>query len=511
MDRRDIWFGPFRLDLQRRELTKDGTPIRLGARALDLLCVLAAAGGDVVTKDELMERIWPGQVIEDNALQAQISALRKALADDGENYIGTMQGRGYRLQKLNSDFDKCDIDRSNIGVISGASIAVLPFQNMSGDPEQEYFVDGIVEDIISGLARIKSLSVIARNSTFSYKGKVVDIKAIGNELGARYVLEGSVRKVGNRVRITAQLIEAQTRAHLWAERYDRLLYDVFAVQYEIATSVTATIEPNLRRWEIERVKRKRPDSLDAYDLVLRALPLVYTLMPSDAVAAIPLLERALTLDPGYAAAHAALAWCFQSRFSRGDLNEKDRSLATHHARAAIRSGGDDSTTLATAALIIWYNDHEDSSIFSLFDRALLLSSSNVVALRNSAMALSWMGNAELAIERAHHAVRLSPFDPLNYHAYNALAVAHLHSKRYEEAASAARHAAELNPSYNIPWAFLAAALVHLGRLVEAKAAARQVLTLTPAFTIKARSRIVGHVPAVFEPIAAAWQEAGLPK
>jgi TolB-like protein len=322
MERGDICFGRFRLDLQRRQLTKDGTPIRLGSRALDLLCVLAAANGNVVSKDELMERIWPGQVIEENALQAQISALRKALAQDGENPIGTIQGRGYRLHTQKSGIDESDIDQSRSGVISGASIAVLPFQNMSGDPEQEYFADGIVEDIISGLARIKSLAVIARNSTSSYKGRAIDIKTIGSELGARYILEGSVRKTGNRVRIAAQLIESQTRAHLWAERYDRLLDDIFAVQDEIATSVTATIEPNLRRWEIERVRRKRPDSLDAYDLVLRALPLVQTLVPSDAIAAIPLLERALQLDPGYAAAHAALAWCFQSRFSRGDMNEK---------------------------------------------------------------------------------------------------------------------------------------------------------------------------------------------
>ena len=511
MDREDIWFGRFRLDLQRRALTKDGAPIRLGGRALDLLCVLAAANGNVVSKDELMERIWPGQVIEENALQAQISALRKALAHDGENYIGTIQGRGYRLHTQKPGVDEGDLDQSGIGVISGASVAVLPFQNMSGDPEQEYFADGIVEDIISGLARIKSLSVIARNSTFSYKGKAIDIKTIGNELGVRYVVEGSVRKAGNRVRIAAQLIESQTRAHLWAEHYDRLLDDIFAVQDEIATSVTATIEPNLRRWEIERVKRKRPDNLDAYDLVLRALPLVHTLVPSDAVAAIPLLESALKLDPGYAAAHAALAWCFQSRFSRGDLNERDRELATHHARAAIRSGGDDSTTLATAALIIWYNHHDDPSVFSLFDRALVLSSSNVVALRNSAMALAWMGNAELAIERAHRAIRLSPFDPLNCHAYNALAVASLHSKKYEEAESAARLSIELNPGYVIPHAFLAAALVRQGRLAEARAAARQTLTVFPAFTIRNRSQIVGHVPTVFEPVAAAWREAGLPE
>ena len=189
---------------------------------------------------------------------------------------------------------------------------------MSADPEQEYFADGIVEDIITGLSRIRWLFVIARNSSFIYKGKAVDVKQVGRELGVRYVLEGGVRRAGNRIRITAQLVDAETGAHLWAERYDRLLDDIFAVQDEITMSVIGAIEPSLRKAEIERIKRKRPDSLDAYDLVLRALPFLYSAMPGGVATAIPLLEKALELEPDYARAQADLAWCLHHRFSRGE-------------------------------------------------------------------------------------------------------------------------------------------------------------------------------------------------
>ena len=207
----------------------------------------------------------------------------------------------------------------------------------------------MVEDIITGLSRIKWLFVIARNSSFVYKGKLVDVKQVGRELGVRYVLEGSVRKAANRVRITGQLIEAQTGAHLWAERYDRPLDDIFAVQDEITFHVVGAIEPNLRKAEIDRVKRQRPNNLNAYDLVLRSLPFVFTAMPREAEKAIPLLEDALKLDPNYSAAHAYLSWCLhaQARFHRGELHKK--VAAIHHARAAIALGANDATALAIAA------------------------------------------------------------------------------------------------------------------------------------------------------------------
>ena len=205
------------------------------------------------------------------------------------------------------------------------SIAVLPFQNMSGDSEQEYFVDGIVEDIITGLSRIKWLYVIARNSTFVYKGRAVDVKQAGRELDVRYVLEGSLRKAGNRVRVTAQLIEAEGGTHVWAERYDRAIGDIFDLQDELTLNVIGAIEPSLRQAEIARAKRKRPENLHAYDLYLRAQPFAQVAMPGDAGKALALLDRALALEPDYAAAHASAAWCYEQRYMRGGLREEDKA------------------------------------------------------------------------------------------------------------------------------------------------------------------------------------------
>jgi adenylate cyclase len=238
------------------------------------------------------------------------------------------------------------------------SIAVLAFANMSGDPEQEYFADGMVEEIITALSRIRWLFVIARNSSFTYKGQAIDVKQVGRELGVRYVLEGSVRKAGGRVRITAQLVDALSATHLWADRFDGSLEDVFDLQDQVAVSVAGVIESMLRQAEIERARRKRPDSLDAYDLYLRALPFALTGMPGDAERALGLLGRAIELEPDYAAAHAIIAWCHEQRYLRGGLHEEIKSAALRHARLAIAAGGDDAAALATAGFVIAVVEHD---------------------------------------------------------------------------------------------------------------------------------------------------------
>jgi adenylate cyclase len=365
------------------------------------------------------------------------------------------------------------------------SIAVLPFQNMSGDPEQEYFADGMVEDIITGLSRIKWLFVIARNSSFVYKGKAVDVKQVGRELGVRYVLEGSVRKAASRVRITGQLIEAGSGAHLWAERYDRALDDIFALQDEITLSVVGAIEPSLRQAEIERVKRKRPDSLDAYDLVLRAWPHLYSRMPQDANLAIPLLDKALALDPGYALAHAALAWCYHARFYRGGGRAEDDAAAVRHARAAAALGADDATALAIAAFVVSTCQEPDiEGALGLFDLALEISPSCTLALGYGAWTLALEGKVDTAVERAQRALRLSPFDPFRAAPYGALWWGHFLSGRLEEALETARRAVESNPRFSICHVILAASLARLGRIEAAQAAARQVVALQPNFTVR---------------------------
>jgi TolB-like protein/Flp pilus assembly protein TadD len=387
---------------------------------------------------------------------------------------------------------------------------VLPFVNLGGDIEQGYFADGIVDDIITGLSRIKWLFVIARNSSFAYKGGASDMKQVGRELGVRYLLEGGVRRARDRVRVTAQLIEAETGAHLWADRFDRLLDDIFLVQDEITLSVVGAIEPNLRKVEIERVRRKRPASLDAYDLVMQALPSIYRNTPADATAVMPLLQRALALEPDYAIAHAALAWCHHFRF-RADLQASDRAAAVRHARAAVSGGSDDATALAISSLVIFFDEPDATTALNLVERALTLSGSNAFAHSLGSVVLAWMGRPERAIEWAERAIRLSPFDSLNYFAHNGLANACIQMQRYEEARAAALRAIECNPHFFVPLLLLTAALHGLGHREQARVAAQRALELQPGFTIRGYSVTAGFAPTVFTRYAEAWRAAGLPE
>jgi adenylate cyclase len=483
---------------------------RIGINVGDIIIDGDDIFGDGVNVASRLEGLAePGGICVSGRVQEDVHGkLDIAFTDEGDRQLKNI-ARPVRVCRIQL-VGKPTRAAPSLALPDKPSVAVLPFANMSGDPEQEYFADGVVEDIITGLSRIKWLFVIARNSSFSYKGKAVDVKQVGCELGVRYLLEGSVRKAGNRVRITGQLVDAQTGAHLWAERYDRSLDDIFALQDEITLAVLGAIEPTLRAAEIERVKRKRPGSLDAYDLVLRALPFVYTAMPEDAAKAMPLLEKALELEPGYAIAHAHLAWYLHQRFSRGGLRAEDRIAAIRHARAATTHGGDDATALAIAGFVIALDEHDGATALNLFDRALALSNSNVFALRCSAVTLAWMGRAEQAIERAQLALRLSPYDALSYLSYVALAQSYFHTGRFEAAAAAARSGIESNPRFSVPQALLAAALVRLGHTSEANAAAQRVLTLDPRFTIGGFSVTVGLAPVVYARFADAWREAGLP-
>ncbi len=394
---------------------------------------------------------------------------------------------------------------------ANASIAVLPFANLSGDAEQDYFADGMVEDIITGLARIKWLFVIARNSSFVYKGKVVDMKQVGRELGVRYVLEGSVRKAGNRVRITGQLIEAATGRHLWAERYDRPLDDIFALQDEITLSVVGAIEPSLRHAEIERVTRKRTENLDAYDLKMRALALLSTITHEDATQAIGFLERALALDPHCAGAHALMALGYRTRYGTPGGTDEDRDAAIRNARAEIALGSDDATALALAGLVLSQIGNDGATGLRLFDRALALSPSNNIALGASAVTLAWIGQIDLAVERAELARRLSPFDPMSFLPNLALAIAHFQAGRFAESADAARRAADINPQFPMAEALYAAALVRLGRNAEAHEVAQRIIAADPTFSLGERTRHMGVPPPLFAPFIAAMHEAGLPE
>jgi adenylate cyclase len=391
------------------------------------------------------------------------------------------------------------------------SIAVLPFQNMSGDQEQEYFVDGIVEDIITGLSRIKWLVVVARNSSFVYKGRAVDIKQASRELGVRYVLEGSLRKAGNRVRITGQLIEAATGTHVWAQRYDRALDDIFEVQDEITLNVIGAIEPSLRQAEIERARRKRPENLDAYDLYLRALAYTHSAMPSEADKALPLLHQALALQPDFAAVHAAAAFAYENRYMRGGMSAADKAAALHHARAAIEAGPDDARTLATAGFAIGLVAHDYETAMNAIDRALELTSTSAWALGSGAVILGHAGETTRAIEYAERALRVSPLDREIFHPYMGLTIAYCAAGNWEGAIAAAGKSAQASPRFSLPYVLQAAALSMLGRLDEAKAVASRLPELEPGFTISGFLRAHIGRADIWNPIGEALRRTNLPE
>jgi TolB-like protein/Tfp pilus assembly protein PilF len=510
-------FGPFRLDADAELLFRGAKPIVLGRRALALLRLLLERAGAPVSKDALIEAAWPGLAIEDSNLTVQIAALRKVFDETagGGGWIETMPRRGYRYigpaVATSNPLTDAIARTSSLALPNKPSVAVLPFSNLSGDPEQEYFADGMVEDIIAGLSRIKWLFVVARNSSFTYKGMAVDVKRVGRELGVRYLLQGSVRKDGGRIRVSAQMIEAETGGHLWTERFDRSLDDVFALQDEIALNVVGAIEPSLRRAEVERVNRKRPDSLDAYDLVLQAQPDVYSGMPVQVTKALVLLERALALDPTYALAHAFAAMCHHCLFLRAGLHDEERAASIRHAQAAIVHGQDDALALTFAGFSVGMDAHDHATAFTVLEAALAVSPSSALTYIVGGVIFGWAGEAERAIEWGERGLRLSPFDPWAWSAYHSLTLGRFHLGRYEQAANAAHKAVQLNPAHSISYMLLAASLAKFGRIEEAKVAAARVLELQPAFRYSRQFSGVDCAPALATALGEALRITGLPE
>jgi TolB-like protein/class 3 adenylate cyclase len=390
------------------------------------------------------------------------------------------------------------------------SIAVLPFTNMNGDAEQDYFADGMVEDIITGLARIKWLFVIARNSSFAYKGKSVDVKQVGRELGVRYILEGSVRKASSRVRVTGQLVDAETGRHVWADRYDRTLDDVFALQDELTMSVVAAVEPSVRQAEIERVKRKRPDSLDAYDLVLRAMPDVYPAMPEGARRALSLLERALSMEPDYALAHGFASWAHEIIFARGGGHEENRLGTICHAHAAIAHGRDDAVALSLGGFGLGVIAHDRQAARQAFEAALALSPSCALTYMLGSVVMAYAGDPDRATEWGERALRLSPFDPMSYVPWLSITLGHFQRGQYEAAGEAAQKVFQANPYWSLAHVLLAATHAKLERLDAAKSAAARVLELQPGFTISGTIATFDIHPSLGAPLHEALRDAGLP-
>ena len=508
-------FGPFSLDVNAGIVFRGDHPTLLGERAVALLRHLLDHAGAPVSKDALVAAAWSGRAVDDSNLTVQIAALRRVFADADadKSWIETLPRRGYRYVGPTVAIVHADevLPTTSPRLPDRPSIAVLPFANLSSEPDQEYFADGMVDDIITGLSRIKGLFVIARNSTFAYKGRAADVKQVGRELGVRYVLEGSVRKAADRVRIVAQLIDGTTAAHVWADRYDRRLGDVFVLQDEIASSVVGAIEPSLRRAEADRVSRKRPDSLDAYDLVLRAQSDIYSGMPEEATRALVLLRSALSLDPTYALAHAFSAMGYHNRFLRSGLHEEDRTASIRHAQAAISYGQDDALALTFAGFSIGMDGHDRAAAFTALDAALAISPSTALAYILGAVIFGWSGEAARAIEWGEKGMRLSPFDPWAFAAYHALTLGHFQRGEMADAAKAAYRAVQANPGHSISYMLLAAPLERLGRLAEANAAAARVLELQPTFRCSRHLRGVNCAPALAASLLDALRRTGLPE
>ena len=360
------------------------------------------------------------------------------------------------------------------------SIAVLPFQNMSGDPEQEYFADGMVEDIITALSRFKSLFVIARNSSFTYKGRAVDIKQVGRELGVRYVLEGSVRKAGNRVRITGQLIEAATGRHLWADKFDGALEDVFGLQDQITTSVVGLLAPTLEQAEIERAKQKPTDSLDSYDFYLRGMALAYR--RKSLSEARGFFAKAFERDPEYAAAYAMAAWTLMMQQTIGGmpLSAEARTDAIRLAHLGSNVGSDDAFTLAISGHVLTYLGHEYDRGASMVEQAVALNPNLAIAWNARGWVTLMCGEAERAIESFDRMIRLSPLDPLRIGAWNGSSFALFHLGRYEDGCASAMKSIQLATNVHTLGAFIVNC-VGAGRTAEAREAVAQLQKLQPDF------------------------------
>jgi len=492
-------FGDFVLDPDRRELTRATEAVTIGPQVFDLLTFLVHNRERVVSKDDLLQAVWAGRTVSESTLTSHINAARKAVGDNGDEQrlIRTVARKGFRfvgdvIEVLDGGVapsiepaGSSDASAPPLSLPDAPSIAALPFQNWSGDPEQEYFADGIVEDIITALSRINWLFVVARNSSFTYKGRAVDVKQVGRELGVRYVLEGSVRKAANRVRITGQLIDANTGTHIWADRFEGTLDDIFELQDQVSSSVVGAIAPQLERAEIGRAKRKSTESLDAYDYHLRGMASFHQGTREAVGEALGLFHKAIELDPDFALAYAMAAWCHFWRRINGWMGDRVQEAAegARLARLAVELGRDDAGVLARCGHALAHLTGDVHGGIALVDKAVLLNPNLAAAWFLSGFLRIWSGEREDAIERFARAIRLSPLDPEIFRMQAGTAMAHFLAGRYDDAVSWAEKARRDMPFFLIAVGTLAASHALAGRSDEAGRSIREMRELDPTLRI----------------------------
>lgn len=519
-------FNDFTLDTDRRELRRGTDAVAVEPQVFDVLEFLIRARDRVVSRDELLAEVWHGRIVSEATLSSRVNAARTAIGDNGEQQalIRTLPRKGVRfVGEVTEDTGAPSLPvtpspaTDTLPETAGLSIAVLPFTNMSADPEQDYFGDGIAEEIITALSRCSGLFVIARNSSFTYKNTAVDIRDVGRTLGVNYVLEGSVRRAGERLRIIAQLIDARSGAHLWADRFDGDRSDVFDLQDRITEHAVAAIEPTLRIAEIERHRHSRPNQPDAYDLWLRASGFESDFTPQSMTAALDCLHQALAIDPGYAPAMAAAAYCHAQRHFQGWISPDGahRSEGLALAQRAVERAPNDPQILWMAAFAIWNlaeaQSAKDAAI-ALFSRSLAINPNSATALALSGWIETMRGEQQAGRALLERARRLNPLDPQGWFVCGALAIAAIIDENYHEAIAWADKALLQNRRFAVALRALAVALVKTGERERAAAVVEELLAIEPDLTVAAFfTRIPVPVDSMAKTYAEALKAAGLPE
>jgi TolB-like protein/class 3 adenylate cyclase len=513
------------VEMQREMVVRNlGVPndqrieIRVGINLGDIIVEDGDIFGDGVNVAARLEALAePGGICVSRVVRDQVrDKLDFSFDDMGEQAVKNIARpvRVFHVRVTESAIAPPESPTPMLALPDKPSLVVLPFQNMSGDPEQEYFVDGMVEEITTAIARLPWLFAIARNSAFTYKGRAVDVKQVAQELGVRYVLEGSVRKAGNRVRIAGQLIDTTTGAHIWAARFDGALDDIFELQDQVASSVAGAIEPKLRQSEIERASRKPTANLTAYDLYLRALAQSYRYTDEAFAEAVVLAREALAIDPSYTPAAAMVGWCrmLQRTQGWGALSDEDTGEACRLARQALEAARDDAETIWQAALTLFFLAGEAAMAAAALDRAMALNPNSANAWLARGIIHAWRNQPEAAIEAIERARRLSPFDPYTFrNAYN-LAIAHLAARRFEQAIEWADRALHDQPRTVTAMRVKVAALAHLGQLDKARAELSRMLAIDPKLTIAGFLGSAHYqAPEVLELYVTGLRLAGLPE
>jgi TolB-like protein len=521
-------FTDHALDLERRELRRASEAIAVGPQVFDLLAYLIENRARVVSKDDLFDHVWHGRLVSESTLTSHINAARKAIGDSGQDQrlIRTVTRKGFRFVADVTEVVRCE-EAEPVEPAAGSvpptagpslpdkpSIAVLPFDNMSRDPEQDYFADGAVEDIITALSRVRWLFVIARNSSFAFRGRTIDIRQVGRELGVRYVVEGSVRRAANHVLITAQLIDATTGAHLWAERFEGALDDIFELQGQIAASIAGAIAPQLELAEIERAKGKPTTSLSAYDCYLRGVAQVHQGSRAAISEAIALFREAIARDDRFGAAYGMAAWCYFWRKVSGWMEDREQEIAEgiRLARRGAEYGRDDAVALARSGHALLQLAGEIDAGIALLDRALVLNPNLAFAWALGGYARMWDGDIDGALTRFTQAMRLSPLDPEMYRMKAGIAAAHMFAGHYDLASSWAEEASLEMPSFLMVLAVMAVSHALAGRESRAQQAVARLREFDPHLRVSnLLDYLVIRLPEHQDIFMNGLRKAGLPE